>query len=224
MSDLMRRLAQAEVFGKLPEGERASLVEQATRRRLLSGMFLCHQDECWPYVLFVLRGELRWTILSAGGQEYTLYTTGADRLVFSHSAFDDEPMPASVIAQQTTDLLLWSREQMMPVLFHYPAAMWDIGRMQVRTMRRAREIIYGLAFQPVAGRLAKHLLDRCQEEDMAAVSRDLTLSDIASMIATSPEVVCRLLHQFQTDGILEITRAQITLQNRQALERLVEMT
>ena len=88
-------------------------------------------------------------------------------------------------------------------------------------MRRAREIIYGLAFQPVAGRLAKVLLDRYGQQQMPA-GRDMTLSEIAAMVASSPEVVCRLLHSFQNDGILEITRAQITLHDNEALQKLLE--
>jgi hypothetical protein len=56
------------------------------------------------------------------------------------------------------------------------------------------------------------------------MERDLTLNDIAAIVASSPEVVCRLLHQFQADGILEVTRAHITLHDLQALETLVETT
>ncbi|MGC8001372.1 helix-turn-helix domain-containing protein, partial [Salmonella enterica] len=51
--------------------------------------------------------------------------------------------------------------------------------------------------------------------------RDLTLDQIASMVASSPEVICRTLYQFQRDGMLQITRASITLRDRTALERLV---
>jgi len=94
--------------------------------------------------------------------------------------------------------------------------------MLTKTMRKAREIIYGLAFQPVAGRLASLLLDRFADPGDTSVERDLTLSAIASRVASSPEVVCRVLQQFQTEGVLEVTRATITLFDRGALEGLVE--
>ncbi len=48
----------------------------------------------------------------------------------------------------------------------------------------------------------------------------MTLEEIATVLATSPEVVCRLLYQFQTDGILKITRTQISLEDQLALEKL----
>jgi len=47
------------------------------------------------------------------------------------------------------------------------------------------------------------------------------IDQITSMIATSPEVVCRTLYQFQRDGVLQVTRASITLHDRADLERLV---
>jgi len=50
----------------------------------------------------------------------------------------------------------------------------------------------------------------------------LTLNAIASRVASSPEVVCRVLHQFQEEGVLDVTRATITLHDRSALEHMVE--
>jgi len=67
------------------------------------------------------------------------------------------------------------------------------------------------------------LLDRFSDPDDISVRRDLTLSAIASRVASSPEVVCRVLQQFQSDGVLEVTRATITLFDRTALENLVEI-
>jgi len=66
------------------------------------------------------------------------------------------------------------------------------------------------------------LLERFSAPADKSVQRDLTLSAIAARVAASPEVVCRILHQFQSDGVLEVTRATITLFDREALEGLVE--
>jgi hypothetical protein len=42
------------------------------------------------------------------------------------------------------------------------------------------------------------------------------------MVASSPEVVCRILYQFQDDGFLHVDRATITLRDRQGLENMME--
>jgi len=93
-------------------------------------------------------------------------------------------------------------------------------RHVITLIRKRRETISDLAFQPVTARLAKLLLDQIPASEPSG-QRDLTLPQIASMVASSPEVVCRSLYQLQRVGMLQITRASITLQDRAALERLV---
>lgn len=221
MEKTARQLQQAEIFNKLPIAECMSLINSGRQRRFNPGDFLCHEGDVWPYVIFVARGELRWTILSAGGREYVLFTVGPGGVFWGHSIFDEQPMPASLMVTRTADIFQWPREVILPVMYRHPEAIWRICAILVRTMRQAREIIYGLAFRPVAGRLANLLLERFPSEE-ATMERDLTLGEMASMVASSPEVVCRLLQQFHADGLLEITRASFTLCDRTSLERLIE--
>ena len=45
--------------------------------------------------------------------------------------------------------------------------------------------------------------------------------EMAAMTATSPEVIYRIMYQFQTEGLLSVDRASITLQDQTALEKLI---
>jgi len=92
---------------------------------------------------------------------------------------------------------------------------------QTRLIRRRRENIYNLVFNPVASRLAKLIIEKFMNVERSTVERDLTLEDMALMVATSPEVVCRILYQFQSEGFLQVNRANITLRDRAALEQLI---
>jgi CRP/FNR family transcriptional regulator len=223
MNDLALRLAQDDVFKKLPESERTELAGNASQHRFREKEFVCHQGYLWPNVILLASGKLCVTMLSAGGREHTLLDIKLGDFFWGHSIFDREPMPASIMAIEDSSVYLWTAETVLPPLFSHPNAMWEILRTQLRLMRRAREIIYGLAFQPVGIRLAQLLLKRFAEKDRTILEREMSLDDIASSVASSPEVVCRLLYQFQTDGILEITRTSITLRDRPSLERLTEL-
>lgn len=220
MKDLSAQLAQNNVFREVSYQDRQALAMAGVKRRYNPGQFLCHQGDLWPKVVFVVSGRLRWVMLAVSGKEHILFTVEHGQAFWGHSLFDDQPMPASLMAELDSQVYLWPREVILPILFRNPRALWELTKMQVDTMRKAREIIYGLAFKPVAGRLAKFLLDRSRENEL--IQRDLTLSEIAAMVASSQEVVCRLLYQFQEDGILEVSRASITLQDRKALELLIE--
>ena len=129
-------------------------------------------------------------------------------------------MPSTLEAVQESIVYQWDGEAVLRILFENPDAMRALLGRQVKLIRKRRETISDLAFQPVTSRLAKLLLERVPASETSA-QRDLTFDQIASMVATSPEVVCRTLYQLQRDGLLQVTRASITLHDREALKRLV---
>jgi CRP/FNR family transcriptional regulator, cyclic AMP receptor protein len=217
-----RDFSQAEFINALPEKERKKLFEQSVSKKLQVGEYLFHQGDIWPNVIFLGSGQLRWSMLSITGREFVLFLVDPGRVFWGHSIFDDQPMPASLMATKKSLIYLWSREKVLPILYRNPEAMWEITKTLTSTMRRAREIIYGLAFQPVACRLAKYLLERFEKEEDPHIERDITLGELAARLATSQEVVCRVLYQFQSEGILAINRASIILEDPKALNRLLE--
>lgn len=222
MDDLDLRLSQVDVFKQLPGCERSHLAETAIHHKLDMGEFLVYQGDQWSKLLLVGSGALKWFLLSESGKEHVFFTLESGSIFWGHTIFDDQPMPASLAALRPTEVYTWAKEILQPVFYRYPEVMWEIGKSLISVMRRNREVVINLAFRHVAGRLATLLLDRFSDPDDISIERDLTLDEIASRVASSPEVVSRVLHQFQTDGILEVTRATITLFDRIALENLIE--
>ncbi len=220
MTDLINELVGKDVFAHFPTEVLAQLAEYSLSKKLTEGEYLCRQGEIWPYVFYLDEGQLNWSMVSSGGKEHQLFKVKSGDVFWAHSLFDDQPMPASLSADGKGLVYIWPRDIILPLLMKYPRAMWDIPKKLTGTMRNAREIIYGLAFQPVASRLAGFLLDNLESSGQDSFTRDMTLEEIAKVLATSAEVVCRLLYQFQTDGILKITRTQISLEDQRALEKL----
>jgi CRP-like cAMP-binding protein len=130
-------------------------------------------------------------------------------------------MPSTLTASQPTSIYQWEGESALQVVFRNQAAVRALLRRQTLLIRRRRESIYNLAFNPVASRLAKLVVEKFMSTDAPTVQRDLTLVEMAEMVASSPEVVCRLLYQFQAAGAITISRASITLHDRKMLEDLV---
>ena len=218
MPDVDSQFHHSEIFRALPEDERVRLLQEASLKTLKKGEFLSHQGDIWPYVIFVLSGQIRWTLLSASGKEHLLFNIDENQSFWAHSVFDDGPLPASLSAGKKSEVLVWERESILKYLRQYPDVMWKTTKMLTRIMRQAREIIYGLAFHPVAERLATLLLGYRTQSDSDQIERDFTLNDLAARVAATPEVVCRVLYKFQEDGILEVTRASIHIQDIDALE------
>jgi CRP/FNR family transcriptional regulator len=128
-------------------------------------------------------------------------------------------MPSTLGAVQESVIYQWEGEDALRILFENSDAVRALLRRQIKMIRKRRETIAELAFQPVTGRLAKLLLEQVPASENSA-QRDLTLDQLASMVASSPEVICRTLYTLQRSGLLQVTRASITLCDRPALERL----
>ncbi len=88
-------------------------------------------------------------------------------------------------------------------------------------MRKVREVVYGFAFHPVAGRLANLLLNHYKPVEGQATPRDLTLDEMAHTVGSTRELVSKTLHQFAGEGMIKISRVEITFTDRKKLEQLI---
>ena len=220
MQDLVILLNNADVLGKFSVSQRQRLVSLAVRHTLKRGEYLYWQGDLWSNVFFIAAGRMQSVIYSSDGRSFVVsaWEEGSD--FWGHSLFDGEPMPSTMEAVQDSVIYTWDGEDVLQILFESPDAIRALLRRKTQMIRKRRETISDLAFQPVTGRLAKLLLERVPASEVSA-DRDLTLDQIASMVASSPEVVCRTLYQLQKNGLLQVTRASITLHDRDALKRLV---
>ncbi len=218
---LAEQLARAEVFGLLTPTERLELAGIAHRKTLKKGDVICFQGDERRFVLYIAEGVLRSVINAPDGREYVVSTWEAGEEFWSHTLLDGDPMPSTLEAVQAALVYQWAGDVALEFVLNDHKAMRGLLRRQTQLIRKRRENIYNLAFNPVAGRLAKLVIEKFANAESPTVQRDLTLEEMASMIATSPEVICRVLYQFQAEGMLSVNRASITLHDRDGLEKLI---
>ena len=220
MPELIALLENAKVLGKFTCLQKQRLASLAIQRVLRRDEALYWEGDLWLNVLLIASGKLRSVIHSLDGRSYVVSNWEEGEEFWPHTIFDGEPMPSTLEAAQDSVVYQWDGEEVLRILLDNPDATRALLRRQVKLIRKRRETISDLAFQPVTSRLAKLLLEQVPASENSA-QRDLTLDQIASMVASSPEVVCRTLYHLQREGFLRVTRASITLHDRSALERLV---
>lgn len=220
MSELAALLENADVLGKFTASQKQQLISLAVRRVLKRDKSVVWQGDHWTKVLLIASGQLRAVIRSTDGRSYVVSTWEQGGEFWAHGLFDGEPAPSTLEAVQESIIYQWEGETVLQILFKNPEAVLALLGRQTRLIRKRRDTIFDLAFQPVTGRLAKLLLEQVPASENSA-QRDLTLDQIASRVASSPEVICRTLYQLQRSGLLQVTRASITLHDRAALARLV---
>lgn len=212
MTQMDTVMAQNPVFGLLPEAERERLVGLAIQRKVKKGETIVHAGDIWPYLFLVARGSITAHKKSLEGRSLVVTTFAAGDVFWGLAFFFDEmPMPVSLEGEEAAVLLLWPAAVLHPVLKKEPGLAWELTRLMVMKMKVANEILEEIAFLPVAGRLAKLLMETGPGSADGVIARNLTLDEMAARIGSTREMVCRFLHRFADDGIIEITRTEFRI-------------
>lgn len=159
-------------------------------------------------------------MLSPEGRRQVVFKLNPCEVVWGHSVVDNLPMPASLEVREDAVLYLWERETILPILLRNAEAAWDVSLILTQYMRRVREVVYGFAFHPVAGRLARLLLSHYTHVDGKSAPRDLSLDQMADTVGTTRELVSRTLHRFADEGLIQISRMELAFLDRVKLESL----
>jgi CRP/FNR family transcriptional regulator len=220
---LITLLDQNPIFSCINSATKNEVVSLAITRTFNQNQWVTHYGDVWPYLFIVSEGAL--TALKESGEGRSLivarFETGD---VFWGLGFflEEAPTPAALVASQPSKIHLWSRDRLLPILLKNGQMTWELTLLMVRRMLLASDIVEGLAFQPVVGRLAQFLVDRFGGNVGEKFSRDLTLDEMAAHIGTTREMVCRMLQKLSNQGLIEITRTEFVFKNREGLRALAE--
>lgn len=223
MNDLAALLKKNPVFSFLAELDLDLITRQAVTRQYAKNETVILYGDVWPYLFLVELGGIEAVKESGEGRSLMVASFSAGDLFWGLAFFQENaPMPVTLEARESSRLHLWSRETAMPIFERNGRAGWELSRLMAGRMQRASEILEEMAFHPVAGRLAHLLLDHFELAGDAAISRHLTLDEMATRIGSTREMVCRALYSFSDKKLIEVTRTEFVLTNRGGLARLVE--
>ncbi|MBI5945689.1 MAG: Crp/Fnr family transcriptional regulator [Chloroflexi bacterium] len=223
MTALAALLKKNPIFSFLADNDLDLMSRQAATRQYDKNENVILYGDLWPYLFLVGQGSVD-AVKESGEGRSLLVTTFSQGDIFWGLAFfqDNAPMPVTLEARESSRLYLWPRETMIPIFERNGRAGWELSRFMAGRMQRASAILEEMTFQPVAGRLAHLLLDHFEMAGDAAISRHLTLDEMAARIGSTREMVCRALYSFSDKKLIEVTRTEFVLTNRGGLSQLAE--
>lgn len=223
MGPLLDVLRTHPVFTSLGLEDLHILVKLASRRDLKKGEVLALQGDIWPYLFLVAEGELEAVKGSSEGRNLLVTTFGKGELFWGLTFFQEQaPLLATLEAHLSSIVYLWSREHIEPFFIEHGRMSWELCHLMIQRMQRASAIVDDLAFLPVAGRLARLLLDHFDSAGEQTVERSLTLDEMAARLGTTREMVCRVLYRFADKQLIEVTRTEFILTDRQGLSGMLD--
>ncbi len=218
-NDLVRLLAASRVFKSLDATSREQLASAALSRKLAADEYLAHYGDVWPFVFLVEKGLIRVVKISAEGRMLGALRLESGGDFWSPSIFDLGPLPASLIVDEPTRIFLWSRERILPLVQKNPDALWEICLLLMERIRQASRLVEELSFHPLRKRLARYLLSQF---DLAAskIAGRVSLEEMGTLLGTTPVMVCKILSSFADTGLIRISRTDLELFDREALEKI----
>ena len=188
--------------------DRAALAEAGTVRQYGAGEALLLQGQPLDRVLVVLRGRVKVVATAVDGTEVMLALRGAGDLVGEVATVQETEGAASVIALEPASARQLTTVEFRRFLDRHPGAALALIRVLAGRLRDADRQRVQYAATTVLERLAAALVDLAERYGEPAADRAvrielrLTRSDLATMVAASPESVDRAWRTLRERGMV----------------------
>jgi CRP-like cAMP-binding protein len=213
-------LRRVPLFSDLSEGDLVRFAEITREREYPRNSVILFEDDPGDSLYIVSTGQVKVVLIGEDGREVILSVLNDGDFFGEMSLIDDEPRSAHVIAMKDSRLLVLRRDDFQQQINQHPSIAVKLLRVLVQRLRRADAKIGGLVLLDVNGRVAKLLLDLADDGGGPKITRKLTHHTIAQMIGSSRETVSRAMRELSDRGLVEVTRREITIKNREGLAAL----
>jgi CRP/FNR family transcriptional regulator len=221
--DDIRALLQNSIFSGLNDSDLDFLIASMQSRGYLAGEWIVQHGDVWSCLFLIKSGKVTAVKESFEGRSLILAAFEGGDIFWGMAFFlEGVPMPASLLASQDSEILFWKREELLPLLLRNGSLSWELSRLMIRRVQLASDMVEQLAFHPTAGRLARLLIESVGEDPQKPIPRNLTLDEMAARIGSTREVVCRFLHRFSDQGLIEITRTEFSVTDQKGLSELAQ--
>jgi len=211
-------LGQNHIFSHLDLTVLRKIEAVAQHLEFKSGEWIVHHGDVWPNLFYLGSGQVTAIMESPEGRSLTLTTINEGEVFWGLAFFiENSPMPAALKATADCQLLLWHRNDLLPFIMTDGKISWELSCLAIKRVQFASEIVEKLAFQPLTGRVARLLLEQ-YPASQTVVPRHLTLDEMASLVGTTREMVCRILYRFAEAGAIQINRTEFVFTNRDILD------
>jgi CRP-like cAMP-binding protein len=208
------------MFSGLPPEITAALSARAARRPFAAGELLFQETDLCEGIYLLLSGSVKIFKTAPSGRQVTLTLETAPATVAELPLFDGGAYPASAQAVGEVVALFIHKRDFRAICLQYPELPLRALAIVGRRLRALVALVESVAFGKIRQRLARMLLDLAASADSFLLPG--THQEMALNLGTVREVVSRNLTRFQAAGLIRTTNREITITDREGLEREAE--
>lgn len=204
-------LAQVPLFSRLSEDELEEVERQAVHRRYRARTVIIEQGDDAGNLFFLVQGRVKIFVVGEDSREVVLGERGPGGYVGELAPLFEGKRTASVATLEDSDFLVLTRQSFERFLQARPSIALALVRDLAKKVQGLSDDVSDYALLDVYGRIAKLLKRSAVEESGEMITAPLTHQDIADRVASSREMVSKILKDLRVGGYIEIVKKRIIL-------------
>lgn len=218
-ADFAARLGAIPFFARLAEAELAALAREADWREYAPGEVVFHEGDPAPGLFILDAGYVKVVKASAQGREQSLEFIAPGQPFNTVAVFTSHPSPATAVALEASAAWMLPRAPVRRLLRESPAFAEQVIESMADRMVFLVGLVADLSLRSVMERLARLLIEQAVD-GVVQRPRWYTVPELASRLGTVPDVAQRALGKLAADGMIDVSRREIRIKDRGALEAL----
>lgn len=219
--DLSRMMSSSALIASWGAAELQDLVERAALCPMKKGDALLHQGDGGDYLIILLDGTIRVSMVASNGREIILDYLEPGSVIGEIALLDGGERTASVTALGEGQYLKIGAKAFREVLEKHPSVAWRLLREMARRLRNANNTIESdraYASGPRLARTLQRLMQKGVEGD--GLRLDLSQSELGAFAGISRENINRQLGSWADAGIVALDQGRVRILDRDVLEEI----
>jgi CRP/FNR family transcriptional regulator, cyclic AMP receptor protein len=219
--ELSRMMPANALIASWGAAELQDLLEQAALCPMKKGDVLMHQGDAGDFLVIVLDGTIRISMVASNGREIILDYLEPGSVIGEIALLDGGERTASVTALGEGRYLKLKATAFRQVIERHPSVAWRLLKEMARRLRNANATIESDRAYSSGPRLAR-TLQRLMlvDEGGAALRLDLSQSELGAFAGISRENINRQLGAWADAGIVSLDQGRVRVLDREVLEEI----
>ena len=208
------------IWDKLNSSQKLSLERNAVYKTVSKGAVIYGRNEHCYGILLVAAGQLRAYIMSDEGREITLYRLlERDICLFTAPCIMNSiQFEINITAEKNTGFWIISADTYKSIMEESAVLANFTNELMAARFTEVVWLIEQVMWKSLDKRVASFLLEESYIEETKDIK--ITHEVIAKHLGCHREVITRILHHFQKEGIVKLTRGAILIQDKKKLVAL----
>lgn len=223
-------LAVVPLFEALTEAELDIVAQRVRQRRYKDGDRIFHRNDPGVALYVIVSGKVKIHNETPDGTDCIICILDEGEFFGDLAVIDGAERSADASTVEPTELLMLTKDDLHDIISRYPRISLHLLATLAGRLRRTTEAYLAYSTLDVNGRLAMQLLRLSEQHGVRNAEGEridlrLTQTDLGALVGASRESVNKVMGYFRRQGYISVDdRQQITVRNRQALQRLCEMS